>query len=175
MQPQGEVGLRLCRRTSVRHATGCKPVVYYFIGEIMAEKKSSIISTGGKVIFEDTSSKAWNNFLEIFDVIVQKTHAKTVLVRFEAPDVKRGLLDAVPEEVMEKKFKINILEHMADVPIKAAREILGMARGFDIAARIEGIDMIFLHNGHLEILSDLQLAATISAMLQKMFRGARVK
>jgi len=141
----------------------------------MAAKKPAIIVLGGKITLEDSSPKAWGNHMHIFEVLTKMSKSKTVLLKFEAPDIVRGLLDAVPKGYLEKKYKIRIEEGRVDVPLKIAREILKLSKGFDIAARFDAIEMIFFHTGRLEILGDLRIIATISAIMQKMFPKARVK
>ena len=139
--------------------------------------KIAISVEGGKVTFEDDSPKAWQHYLKIFDVLAGKTKAKTAVVHFEAPDIARGLLDAVPKEELEKKLKAAIIDGSATVSVKVAREVVETAKGFDIAVRIEPIELIFFHTGKLEILADMQIAvaAAIVDILRKMFRNARVK
>jgi hypothetical protein len=140
-----------------------------------APKKSAILIVGGKITLEDKSSKAWENYLHIFEVLTKGAKTKTITVLFESPDIVRGLLDAVPRDYLEKKYKVTILEGRVDVPLKLAREMLALAKGFDIAVRFDAIDMIFFHTGKLEVLSELQVTTRISALLQKMFPKIRVK
>lgn len=129
---------------------------------------------GGKITVTDKTTKAWRTYISILETLARKLKTKTTTMHFEAPDIVRGLLDAVQKEELEKKYKIIINEGMSDVPLKSAEQIIESAKGFDIAVRIDAIDLIFFHTGKLEILSDLKLAASILSLLQLMFRSAKV-
>lgn len=140
-----------------------------------AKAKSVIMVMGGKVTLEDGSPKAWANYLRIFEVLTKATKSKATVLRFEAPDIRRGLLDAVPEDYLAKKYKLHISEGSTEAPLNIARQILAMAKGFDIAVRFDAIEMIFFHTGKLEILAELRVAAKLAELLKKMFPKARIK
>lgn len=137
--------------------------------------KMTISVDGGKITLEDEYQHAWQKYLEIFDMLAKKAKAKTATLRFEAPDIKRSLLDAVPAAELEKKIKSTIFEGSATVPVKTAHDAIEMAKGFDIAVRIEPVELIFFHTGKLEILTELQLVPAIIDLLKKMFRSAKVE
>ena len=143
--------------------------------DMAAHKKSAILMVGGKITLDDTTPKAWSNHIHMFEVLTKMSKVKTAVLRFESPDIVRGLFDAVPKGYLEKKYKIRIEEGHVDVPLKIAHDVLVLAKGFDIAVRFDAIDMIFFHTGKLEILSDLKRAVTISAMVQKMFPKIKMK
>lgn len=137
--------------------------------------KSTIVVMSGKITLNDASTKSWENYINVFDTLAKLTKSKTALLLFEAPDITRGLLDAVPKGDLERKFKIRIEEGRTEAPLNITQAILKLAKGFDIVVRVDAIDLIFFHTGKLEVLAELQAVVKISELLHKMFPKAAVK
>jgi len=141
----------------------------------MAKPSSSILVVGGRVELHDTGPRAWENFMRLFDVLAKMSKTKVATLEFDLPDIKRSFLDAVPQDYLEKKYKVRILDGRVEVLLPIAKNILGQAKGFDIGVKIGAVEMIFFHTSKLEILTELQLAAAISGLVQKMFPKAKIK
>jgi hypothetical protein len=141
----------------------------------MAEK-FSIFVNGGRITLVDEGPKAWKTWISVMNTIAKKTRSKTVTVLFEAPEIIRSLLDAVPSSDIEKKYKISIIEGRAtEVPVKIAEKIVESSKGFDIAVRSGEIEMVFIHGGKFEILADLKLIGAVAALLGDMFPRTSIK
>ena len=136
---------------------------------------SSITMVGGRITFHDPSPKAWENFLTVFEVLAKSSKAKSAVIEFELPEIKRNFLYAVPQDYLEKKYKIRILDGRVELPIKIAKEIIEQARGFDIGAKVGPVELLFTHAATLEVLTDLQFAPSLSGLIQKIFPKAKVK